>query len=100
MIPFMYNDINQFENHRKANARVDDNNVTTDTPAFFKYTFGISKAWVAFFGEVVLLLVMNYMLPDEKNSTFWSLAIITVIVSFILIFIVIDTLKEAFVKKN
>lgn len=95
MIPFIYNDISQIESNKKTIARNESSTTKKQKRnSLYQYTTEISKAWAAAIGEAVLLLVMSFMLPSERNATFWSLAIITVIVSFVLFFIIIETIKE------
>lgn len=59
-----------------------------------RYTTDLSKAWAAFLGEIFLLFVVNHMLPDEKNSTYWSMLIITVVISLYLLLIIIENIRE------
>ena len=68
--------------------------------SIYRYTADLSKAWAAFLGEIFLLIVVNHMLPDEKNSTYWSMLIITVVISLYLILIIIGNIRETRSRKD
>ena len=94
VIPFMYHDVSQFANHKKEDNNQSD--VKSYSPKFGKLQkilLGMGKAWAALFGEVFFLFMISKLLPKDKTNVYWMLVLITIIVSFILFYVIVSTVK-------
>lgn len=64
------------------------------TNLLYDFTIGISSAWFAIFGEIVLLTVVNHILPLERNISFWLIVAITGVITLVLLSIVIGSIRS------
>jgi len=94
LVSYMYNNISQLENYRKTGIRhlekkPEMNNI------LYNNAIGIYKAWAALFVEAAFLFMINMLLPAEKTDVFWMLIGITIIVSFLLFYVIINTIQKS-----
>jgi len=94
VVSFMYTDPSQFENEKKAGKKIKPERQPRNAKLLYDFTIGISRAWFAFFGELFVLFVVNRVTPPEKNMAYWMIIAITVVISFVLFFTMIGSIKS------
>jgi len=99
VVSFMYNDASQFENYKKTKSRNSEDKPERLPGLMYRLTIGIIKAWAALFGEVIFLFIVSRLLPPEKTNFYWMLVAVAIVISFLLFYLIIDTIKGSFGKK-
>lgn len=103
VVSFIYTDPSQFENAEKSskkNKAIKERIQFNPKGFLYNSTVGMFRAWAALFAEGLFLLVVNRLLPTERSMAYWMILAISIVISFVLFFYIIDAVKGAIVKKK